>query len=461
MRYRLADGEWTTLSGSTATQQTVAAAGLPSGNVEWQVRVQDTASRWSEWSAVITLTTVESAPQSPTLLSPVDAYVPLSSQIVFAWRHNNAIGTPQGKADLQYKLGAGEYVDVSIADATASYTLTAFTLDPGTVTWRVRTYSRNDLAGPWSAEALFSITGAPVAPIITVVTARGGRPIVYWSSEGQIVYQLKILDAAGAIVYETEARAAGDTDSFTPAFFLPAGAYSIQIRAKNQYDYWSDWTTVAHTVSMTVRTAPEIIAASNAYAVRISVAGVSWSTIDRALLYRDGVPIAKLTENIYDDYAAPSSDAAYFVRLVYAGEEYVDTAIVTAAARMPGTAIAQASALDTPILVRVNLDGPPQISRQLQPESQQDQTIGRMLPVTTFGEHETRSYSIGFIASLADLLRLRSLGRTPVLLRDTLGRRDFCRVAQLLENPVPYVAGKAAVSLVLDATDYDENVGVE
>jgi hypothetical protein len=464
--YKLAGAsEYTVLSGGAATSVTIPAGTLPTGNVVWRVRVQDGAERWSDWTADQAIATVDAVPSKPTLISPMDGVVRVNDTVRFNWIHNNSIGTAQTAADVRYRQSeTDDWTTITVSGATQTASLIAFTLSPGTAMWQARTYNTDNVAGEWSDTAYFSVAGAATTPTITAAAANGMRPSVGWTATGQIVYEVEFMQG-GAVIESVRDVATSDSAACVCPNWVPAGQTTMRVRNQNAYGYWSDWASVTVTVAACAYAAPEIAAyASGGVCVRVIISA-DRSSLDRLLLYRDGVPVARISGTEYADYSVTSGAAhAYFARAVFTDGSYKDSQTVTVTAQLACAMLSPASTPGEIVYLRIARDAAPSGSEQLSGGSAQVELIGRMLPMTVFGENETRSHVISAAVKRAEYDALRALwdARGVALYRDGYGRRDYCRIGGLTTTGLVLRGGVTymTVSLTLDATDYDEGMEV-
>ena len=450
----VSDDTWATATGGAATSHLVPAGTLPEGPMVWRVRVTDADGRVSEWSQETPFTTLDVAPLAPTPVAPVDVYISVSDALRFRWIHVSPLNTPQGGAEIEYRQGDGEWTELTVEGAAQSVTLPAFTLATGSYAWRVRTLNRDGVPGPWSIISYFSITGAAVTPVIHQAQANGARPSVSWSAEGQVVYEVQMLQN-GRVIDRYIAAAESDAGYYETRAFAAPGAVTIRVRNQNQFGFWSDWAQATVMALGPGGAAPVLSAAptSDALAIRLAVTADPDADV---ILYRDGVPVASGVEQLYLDYgAAGGVTHVYMARAVFADGTYADSTVVTATLELAYATIAPAGALDQILGVRINMDSPPEYGRQVDTDAEQIVVEGRELPITQYGEHRTAAYSVGAVLTREEVARLMALkfARTPVLYRDPFGRRDYCRLASIVDYGALRLFGGArvSVSIALDA----------
>ena len=468
MQYKLeTDANWVNVPAGNAISVTIPAETLPLGRLLWRVRVQDSDDRWSLWSEETLVYTRDIPPGEPTPLTPIDVYIPVSNAIRFSWRHNSPIATPQGGADIEYSLDGSPAVLAHINGNVQNFDAMPFAIAPGTVAWRVRTYNTENEPGPWSIESMFSVTGAPVAPTILTSSANGSRPGMTWVAPGQIVYQVELRDGQGALLDRVELPSLDDQGAYMAPMHVPNDTYTMRVRAKNRYNFWSEWVQVSVTVNMPFRLGPDISATISGSAVRIDLNGIDWGASSLVLIYRDGVPVLRGRENFYLDFAAPTNvRLRYLARVVLNDGTYIDSderlIVLTAAESL----IASADDLSNAIPVLINLDGAPEISMAGTRESVLFPVAGRALPMVEYGEHVTQTFSLTFaVLGGVDREKMTGLFRQakPVLLRELFGRRAWCRVASVSDRSAltRLHAKVRSVSMTLEQVDYNERVPID
>lgn len=467
LAYRLEDADtWTVRAVTTPGTETVPANTLPVGRVLWRVRARDNANRWSPWAEAILILTEDVEPDAPTLIAPIGVFVPVSSGIYFTWRHNSPIGTPQGGAELRYRVDGGSYTTVPVIGDAQTQLLAPFTIPPGVVGWQARTRNRANVYGVWAAEVVFNVTGAPVTPNILAAGARGSVPYLRWAASGQVVYAVELRNAAGDLIDTVERPATFDTGEYTAPMHLPNGTYTLRVRVKNQYNYWSPWVTATIVIDAPTRPAPDIAVMPLLYGIRVDIPGVDWQVASHAIIYRDGAPIGRVPGARYDDYRASGNvPHRYFVRLVYADGTFADSDIKYATLPMVHAVISLSSVPSAVLPVELNRDQPPMLSGSGSRDGALIPIAGRDLPAVEFGEQRSRSYSVDLaligLSNPGDLGEAYRLGE-PVLLRDLYGRAAWCRVSNMSESSaLSRVDAKArTVGLILDEVLFDETVPV-
>lgn len=449
---------WQYVSGSgSAAQHTFAADFFPeAAGIYWMVEVYDSAGTGSGFTASVQFSTQDVAPDAPTLLEPIGLYLPPDQDTVFRWRHNSSLGTPQGSAEIQWRLNAGQWHTVSVTGSADQAVVPAGTFAAGTISWQGRTANRDGDWGPWSQASTFGITGAPAMPTITQ-TYGTSRPGIDWLAPGQVVYQIEFADGSGKLLYQDTRLADGDAGSYRIPRYLMPGLVKIRLRVKNQYDSWSPWASTQIQVTDDGMDPPGISAYgdSRAGVIRVSVGGVDWATATRVILYRDGEPIALLTGGNYVDAGCAAGGHTYSVITEYAGTKIARSGEAAATLTLYAISLAPMDAPEDILWIRHDLDNPPGRELSISPETSRVSVAGRALPLAFFGEHLQRAYSISCAMDGEAVGRITAMLGGRVIYRDPDGRSDVCQISSMQGRAIPYAPMRRQVSIALDAVDVE------
>lgn len=304
-------------SGTNGTIHTIAVSGntqsvtVPANtfagttSIQWQVAVTANSGvvTTSDW---VTLSTADATPTAAPL-SPVDTVIDGSKDVLFQWQHSISTGTAQSKADLQKSTDGSTWTTLAtVTGAARQWTCPAGTLTSSIKYWRVRTYNADGIASAWSDAAQIVVIAAPTAPSIQIKST-GPRPSISWQTSEQEAYQVE-LDGklSGGTHYGTD-------KTWTSPAYLADGSHTVRVRVQNQYGMWSNWGTAALPVTNTPGASITLTVQAS------SVADLSWQTsgsYDFYLVYRNGKPIAKLTQTQYTDELS-SGNVTYQVRGCY------------------------------------------------------------------------------------------------------------------------------------------------
>lgn len=295
----------TTWAGA-APNVTVPAGTISGESIDWRVIAKTNANQTltSDWMTL----SVEDVPPTAWTISPKDVVVDGSKDQIFIWGHASSTGTAQSKTDLQKSTDGSTWQTLAtVTGAARQWTCPAGTLTSSIKYWRVRTYNADGIAGEWSDAAQIVVIAAPATPAIQIKST-GPRPSISWQTSEQEAYQVE-LDGklSGGTHYGTDKM-------WTSPAYLADGSHTVRVRVQNQYGMWSNWGTAALPVTNTPGASITLTVQAS------SVADLNWQTsgsYDFYLVYRNGKPIAKLTQTQYTDELS-SGSTTYQVRGCYA-----------------------------------------------------------------------------------------------------------------------------------------------
>lgn len=343
-----------------------------------------------------------------TATKPKNTYAGSWDTIRFEWTYKSENGIPQKKYELQYKdTSHTEWTELQTGETANTYAdIPPNTLVAGTVYWRVRCTNIYDTVSAWSTEVSFTAQGKPSTP--TVSATASPRPVITWTGEGQLAYQVKVDDAVLRTAYSTDVQ-------YKVKEYLTDGAHIAAVRIQNEYGLWSDWGTAEFTVANTPGAPITLFAAGG------EKAALAWTETDHKTyyIYRDDIPIAKTTAHTYSDQMAIGTHK-YKVRGV-AGDSYsmsnevtvtlsVDAPEIAALGEMQWLRLEYSTAQNSPLGVSAYQD----VAYQFY--------AGRRYPVAETSQQITKIYS--FNAAFNDAAQAAAfeglLGKT-VIYRDQHG----------------------------------------
>lgn len=348
-RWRTAEGATPTeVSCGTATSCTIAANTFSTDSIQWQVVITTNTSE-TLTSAWYTLSTVE-ATSTAVIISPKNTILDGTTETVLEWQHNISTGTAQTAANIQTSTDGTTWTDLATVSTATTYTVAANAFAAGQLYWRVRTYNTDNAAGEWSAAANVIVVAAPSAPVVSATQTP--RPVITWQATGQQAYQIKV----GS--YDTGTQF-GTGKSHRLEMYLDDGSYTVQVRVQNQYSLWSEWGTCALTVANTAGNAITLTALAS------DVVLLSWSATgyDAFVIYRNNLPIAKVSSTSYVDNFSIGS-VAYKVRGIYTDSDNY------------GIASANVT-VETDTLIITDVDNPSWLQLKYSENSDSSQTISR------------------------------------------------------------------------------------
>ena len=384
----------TTWAGA-APNVTVPAGTISGESIDWRVIAKTNANQTltSDWMTL----SVEDVPPTAWVISPKDVVVDGSKNQTFIWGHASSTGTAQSKTDLQKSTDGQTWTTLAtVTGAARQWTCPAGTLTSSIKYWRVRTYNADGVAGEWSDAAQIVVIAAPTAPSIQIKST-GPRPSISWQTSEQEAYQVELDGVlSGGTHYGTE-------KTWTSPAYLTDGSHTVRVRVQNQYGMWSDWGAAALPVTNTPGSAITLTVQAS------SVADLNWQTsgsYDFYLVYRNGKPIAKLTQTQYTDELS-SGSTTYQVRGCYADSS--NYGLSTAATVDVRAEVHQVSDLDTglTLLLPYSDSQHRQTARTVSRQVELLQLSGAYYPVAVEVDSGTDALSI--TAALTDEGQVRQL----------------------------------------------------
>jgi hypothetical protein len=316
--------------------------------------------------------------------------------------------------------------------------------------WRVRTYNQDGVAGEWSDPVAFVGVGAPTTPVITGVS-QCSRPVVTWTSSGQIAYRVQI-----AITDTGEVQ--GTAKTFKLPYYIPNGEYAVKVAILNASLIWSDWAEYTLTLDVTGPDAPTLTGTATAVAASLSFS----SDAEKLYVLRDGTPIADVTGlTSYADYSVLGT-ASYVIRAVDESDNYTDSAAASVTVSVPYATIAAVDAkpVKTIMLTR---GAPRSLSGSITQVVTYKRYAGRSKPVAVFSGQEDEAYqaSVSFLTKTdADAFIALIRRRKTMIYRDSFGNRWFVVIGSTGNNQ-DFISQDLTLTLtVVDYTEEIEYAGV-
>lgn len=165
LRYRVAGGSWTTLTGTTSSSRTFAGDTFANGSSwEWQVRTRGQHADFSDWSPVATFQT---AARPTVAISAPDGDI-ATSLVTVSWAFFSAAGVAQ-RSWMAELIRAGQVVETLQDVGTASTATFASRLSDGeTVQVRVTVTDTNGLTSLPDVTTATTTFPMPLAPSVAV-----------------------------------------------------------------------------------------------------------------------------------------------------------------------------------------------------------------------------------------------------------------------------------------------------
>lgn len=205
----------------------------------------------------IELDTVDTIPVLSTV-SPVNEIT--YGDVLFSWNYINQTGTLQYAFDLQTSKNGTDWVDL-FTHELSSITKASGTFEAGDLFWRVRGYNRGDVASEWSVVAKFINVARPTKPIISEIQS-SGRPLIKWTTENQIAFELVVCDDNQKKIFDS--GQVYTTEQFYKfKEYIENGNYQIKIRVYNKYGQVSEWLEFEYSQNMSTAKANAMITNSD------------------------------------------------------------------------------------------------------------------------------------------------------------------------------------------------------
>ncbi|ANW97725.1 hypothetical protein CSTERTH_01100 [Thermoclostridium stercorarium subsp. thermolacticum DSM 2910] len=390
-------------------------------------------------------------PDKPTLISPIGEYKDSNSIIRFEWQYNSSVGGTQKAFDLQWSTDQVNWNTISDETSDTFYDMPAKTLPSGNIYWRVRTYNEYDEASEYSDIATFYSIAAPNYAVIQSIS-NAARPVIQWQADNQQVFQIQILQNDD-VVYDSGEQPGVNTRSHKVNAFLEDGTYVARIRIKNEYDLWSDWSEYQFVISTTKPDKPILAVQRSPYGLELTIGNVQ----SEAYIYRDGVPIAKVTGQKYFDHTvANGKEYRYFVRAL-SGNGFADSDVVIG---IPAFRIGLLNVGEEVIELKYNLNSVPDKDLSCVPVGAMNHYDGRELPVAEMSDNTNITLSLTyFFKGFAKVEKIMEAARKKgvVLYRDKKGLKLYGVITNIT---IQDVINGYIVSFTIAATDHNEAVEI-
>lgn len=419
--YKVNSGSWVTKTVNSADrfyEMPAATITELSGTLDWRVRVKESSGTWSDYSlASVTLGALPQKP--PILVYPVGDYVKNGSDIVLKWQFVSNTVEEQKKAEIQLKVGSGQWWKYNITTAQslrANYLNDK--LDPnfsGTVLWKVRTQNQFDEWSEWTDEAQFQIVGTPPIPTITSVS-KTNKPLIKWTSTEQEAFTLRVL-SEGKVVYNSGIVVGANVRSYKLDEWLKSGTYTIELNVINKYDVKSP--TATHTFDIAVDTTlqkPTIGILNTNLGVLVRSSSMTGE------VYRDDVLIGNLKDGMFEDYTGThDAKSMYFVRFIK-DDNFIDSDKRQGITNLLGKSTL--ALVDNPkdlLVLEYNLDANPKKKIDFEIETAKIPLNGKKYDFVEFGEGESEKITLNYLLEdMTAFIRLIK-ARKEVIYRDSSG----------------------------------------
>lgn len=168
LRHQPEGGSWTTVTGTTAEQHTVADY-VTQQTIEWQVRTKGAHADWSPWSAVAS---VPLTPRPTVAITEPSGDV-TSPYVTVEWSYYHAGGGAQSGWEVQILDGSTVVAQGSGTDTAAEWTSDDELPNGSSLTANVRVREPSGLWSDWESEAFDVNYDPPPASDVTAVWQDG------------------------------------------------------------------------------------------------------------------------------------------------------------------------------------------------------------------------------------------------------------------------------------------------
>jgi len=279
---------------------------LPSGTIEWKVSAADESGTLVE-SAVATFTTTDTTTYAiPS--GPISTVEDGSAEISFSWTTNNDYGNAPSSSELQYSINGGTSWSAlaTVQGSGTEYVAPANTFTAGQITWRVRAYNIDDVAGPW-AEASFIAFAAPPAPYVQSDAVPFAT--ITWQSTGQEAYQLEL----DGVLLGTFFGYGRQYQLQTP---LEDGSHVARVRVQNAYGLWSQYGEASFSIT---NDPGEEIELDGTFTVDAALSWISADLTADFLIFRDGAQIGHTAGDRFTDRFVLGAHSYYVINRLPSG----------------------------------------------------------------------------------------------------------------------------------------------
>lgn len=460
---------WTTVSGTGADPEHIFGVGtLQTGTIHWRVRTKNNYGGTSPWSDIVSFTFLGYAPRTPAPVSPVGTIVQ-NQDVTFVWQYLDAgYGDVQARYELQYSLNGISWTTVAANTSDESVIVPKASFETGTVYWKVRTKNDYGYYSDWSTTTTFIFAGTPKTPVIISPDSFSTASVkIEWTSSEQVSFHLKIMDG------ETTVLDTGEVASTTQKSYTQIldddKTYTVQLRVKNMFDFWSEWATQIITVDFDVPAKPQIFVMSNERrgSIEINIInGVGEVEFKENEVFRrkhgeeEWTKIAAgLGENAkYEDCAVVSEEEyEYKARAVGVTLGYQDSDVSNIAkVKVRHTQLANTADYTQYVELIYN----PKRTRNFSFEEELVHFAGRKKPVVERGEQEDANMMLSFIVrdhedleKLIDLIKQRET----ILLRDSRKKKMYVTINNL-QVQEDWHNKQYEVSFTVNEVDFQEEV---
>jgi len=385
------------------------------------------------------------------------------------WGYNSPFDIFPSRFDIRYRIDNGIWNEITnLAEGSLPARASALTSPinvQARVEWQVRAYGKLGDVSVWSDVATFFIIGAPPAPVIVSVE-NSNRPIVHFSTESPMAYDIEILKN-NEVIYSTESHVFLGEFFHVASILIPNGNYMVRMRVINEFGYESPWAYLPFTINTIPPKALKLsIARNNRFFISLKFENKENQT---AYIYRreidevDFKRIAVTEFEFYSDYAVvPGKRYEYFLRVVGLGFSFSDSKRETGLVDFSETIISTSNTPWDLMTLSLQLDREPSESMSFGKENSLTYFAGREKPVLQVGSNIKKSASLSFYCNEVELKRLSELkSKASVLM---LRSRSIGLIYGTISGEVSLeydnLKGGFIVRFVFTETDYKDEVDI-
>ena len=229
---------------------------MPDDWYYWEVRAQDAAGNWGDWSTQYRFQLDTVPPDAATLISPDDGYI-TTTQLTLE------CSSAAGASIYVFEIDdASDFVNVWVHTGTSSRTYDTNNLPDGTWYWRVETVDNaNNVA--YSATRTFTIDSTgPAAPMLKSPSngeyLTDDTPLLEWYNPASAVgYWIQVDTDSGFTTAIVDTTTSNNYYT-TPA--LSDDTYYWRVRAKDALDNWGAWSSTRSFIVDTTAPAAPVLA---------------------------------------------------------------------------------------------------------------------------------------------------------------------------------------------------------
>lgn len=414
--------------------------------IKWRMKIvsdDDVDSGFSDW------TTFSTADVAGTVrgLSPNDTIIDDDVINRVSWLYSHPYGRQQAKFELEISPdGVSWSLFASKETSNCYFDIPEKTFLAGTAWYRVRAYSQSGTVSDW-AVASVTVRSKPAPPSVMAIDGSTDRPVVNWESKGQEAYELTVTDTAGKAVYKHYAASPERSHKITVR--LDNAQYIVNLKIRDKYNFESPVTKRQFTVSATKPQKPTISGLTYT-----TYNAISFPLLSRAVLLRDGIAIADISNSdTYDDYTAPPS-CEYCVRAL-SDTAFCDSEPILLDSPRRKATIVLADNYDVRVCLIYRANAHPERSSTIGAECTLLQFAGRKSPVAEYGEHITRTKTLSYsLRKREDLETLISIVGHTVIWND----KNEHMAASMSGLSYSEHSGYYDISFSLSEVDYSEAI---